>query len=198
MASDSPDLVKMLKAAILNDAPGLAAILDGANAPVAISALGKALLADAEASLAEVTAEAQKGDKLKIVAAEQEAQLRLRQNDAGSLNAFAAERKAEEAHLADTQAARQKQIDTHDSTNRLLAFAVTAMFFIIIVLLIWKPPPEGSGAKDILYTLLGVVATGWATIIGYYFGSSVGSAQKSQTIDAALTRSSSGNPSSGT
>ncbi len=196
MASENKDLLKVLKAAIVNDAPGLAPLLDGPNAAVAISALGKALLGDAEASLAEVTAEAQKGDKLKIVAAEQEVQLRLRQNDAGSLDALAATLEEDKAHLADTQSAREMQIKTHDSTNRWLAFTVSAAFFLIIASLIWWPPKD-TGFKDILYTLLGVVATGWANIIGFYFGSSAGSAQKSQTIDAALARSSSNNPPSG-
>ena len=37
-----------------------------------------------------------------------------------------------------------------------------------------------------LYTLLGVLATAWANIIGFYFGSSVGSLQKSQTLQASL------------
>ena len=37
-----------------------------------------------------------------------------------------------------------------------------------------------------LYTLLGVLATAWANIIGFYFGSAVGSLQKSQTLQASL------------
>jgi hypothetical protein len=50
-------------------------------------------------------------------------------------------------------------------------------------------PNVDGGVKDLLFTLLGVVATGWANIIGFCFGSSVGSAQKSQTISSALLHS---------
>ncbi len=43
-----------------------------------------------------------------------------------------------------------------------------------------------TSSRDLLFTLLGVVATGWATIIGYYYGSSSGSAQKSLALAQAL------------
>ena len=186
------DLIKRLSELISNDAPGLAAILNGSNAPLAISALGKALLGDSEASLEAVTAEAQRGDKLKIVAAEQEAQLRLRQSDARPLDALGAGAQEVKAVYADTQAARQRQIDSHDWTNRWLAFMVSGAFFSLIVLLIFGPDTSSRGTRDLLFTLLGVVATGWANIVGFYFGSSAGSMQKSQTIDAVLAHSSAG------
>ena len=84
----------------------------------------------------------------------------------------------------------------HDSTNQVLAYFVTGAFFALIVLLMFSTEimPKATtdaGVKDLLFTLLGVVATGWANIIGFYFGSSVGSAQKSQTIRSVLLQ---GNP----
>jgi hypothetical protein len=82
----------------------------------------------------------------------------------------------------------------HDSTNQVLAYFVTGAFFALIVLLMFSTkviPKDDAGVKDLLFTLLGVVATGWANIIGFYFGSSVGSAQKSQTIRSVLLQ---GNP----
>ena len=48
--------------------------------------------------------------------------------------------------------------------------------------------------KELLFTLFGVVATGWANIIGFYFGSSASSAQKSQTISTALLQKTPTNP----
>ncbi len=92
--------------------------------------------------------------------------------------------------LKDAENALQSQIIAHDSTNRVLAYLVTGAFFALIMLLMFStvimPKDVDGGVKDLLFTLLGVVATGWANIIGFYFGSSVGSAQKSQTINAAL------------
>jgi hypothetical protein len=188
-----PD-ISSLKSLIAADAPQLAALLDGPNAPVAVGALGKALLGDAQASLADVAAAAKQADKLQISAAEQEAQLRLRQSDGRSLADLAAAIQAKAALdkvSADDRAnARARQIALHDQTNMGLVYGVTALFFILILLLILAPllklDIEDGGLKDLLFTLLGVVATGWANIIGYYFGSSAGSAQKSQTINAAL------------
>lgn len=85
--------------------------------------------------------------------------------------------------------AQQRQIALHDKTNQWLAYGVTAGFFLLIVLLFFFPGSGANdGARNLLFTLLGVVGTGWATIISYYFGSSMGSNQKSQTIDAILNK----------
>jgi hypothetical protein len=175
--------------------------LDGASASIALSALGKALLSDSEASAAQIAAIISNADKLKIQAAEQEAQLRLQQNDGGSLDdlvALAKERTAEEKNrLDDTERARQRQVQEHDNTNKHLAYWVSGGFFVLLLCLIglniasfWWPVATtiASPYKEILFTLLGVVATGWANIIGFYFGSSAGSMQKSMAINAALNK----------
>jgi hypothetical protein len=205
MADQNSD-VKAIQDAIQADAPKLAALLDSTNASIALSTLGKALLGDAEAPAVQIAAIIASADKLKIQAAEQEAQLRLRQNDGGSLDdlvALAREQTLQEKNrLDDTERARQKQVESHDSTNKYLAYWVSIAFFILLLALIalnlfppgmrdgnGKPIVLDSPYKEILFTLLGVVATGWANIIGFYFGTSAGSAQKSQTINAALLRS---------
>ncbi|HZP46077.1 MAG TPA: hypothetical protein VFB15_10545 [Candidatus Binataceae bacterium] len=192
MVEDSRKL-KSLRAAIVNDAPRLAALLDGAEAEIAVRALGRSLLNDAEATIDEVSNAAQRGDRLKILAAEQEAQLRARQGGESSLTAIvdAAESAVREASagLADTQDARRRQVETHDWTNMVLAFGVTIGFFVLLfVLLFGGGVGVNGGLRDLLFTLLGVVATGWANIIGFYFGTSAGSAQKSQAINDALLR----------
>lgn len=77
----------------------------------------------------------------------------------------------------------------HDQTNQWLAYGVTTGFFLLIILLFFRNTGNGAdGSSNLLFTLLGVVGTGWATIIGYYYGSSMGSNQKSQTIDSILAK----------
>jgi hypothetical protein len=89
-----------------------------------------------------------------------------------------------------TENGLQRQIIAHDFTNQVLAYVVTAAFFALIVLLMFVHIDSAdSGVKDLLFALLGVIATGWANIIGFYFGSSAGSAQKSQTISSVLLHS---------
>jgi len=84
------------------------------------------------------------------------------------------------------------QTASHDQTTRLLAYIVTAMFFLVLAAIIYegrpmdKPGSVDATFQNLLFTLLGILGTGWANVIGYYFGSSAGSAQKSQTISNAL------------
>jgi hypothetical protein len=192
MADLNQDALRALKTSIQTDAPQLAALLDGPNAAVAVASLGKTLLGDAEATLAEVVTAAQSADKLKVAGAEQDAQLRLRQSDGVSLAdltaLYQAETQRQQAAFQDVENARVMQQATRDHTNQYLAYAVTAIFFTLIVLLIFSSrlATIDDDVKNLLFTLLGVVATGWANIVGFYFGSSSGSAAKSETITRAL------------
>jgi hypothetical protein len=104
--------------------------------------------------------------------------------------------------------ARLDQIARHNWTATGLAFITTIGFFVLIgVLLVvsWtgggRPAPVGettTGAvaaltqgpfHDLLNTVIGIVGTGWATIVGYYFGSSTGSKQKTETLSQVALRS---------
>jgi ABC-type Na+ efflux pump permease subunit len=204
MADFDPKMLKTLQDAIASPAPVLAKLLGGANAGIAVAALGKSLLGDAQAALADIVTSAQSPDantKLRVTEAEQEAQLRLSQSQANASLADLSPQVAGQLIQAttdqtkvladDTANARQMQIALHDKTNARLAYIVTGAFFLLIIILIFygkqiADVAGGEGIKDLLFTLLGVIATGWANIIGFYFGSSSGSQQKSQTLSAAL------------
>lgn len=88
----------------------------------------------------------------------------------------------------------QEQQLSHDRTNRTLAMTVTVGFFALIAavfgltLVAHDLSPTANLVLNLLFTLLGVVATGWITIINFQFGSSASSAQKSATINTALTK----------
>jgi FtsH-binding integral membrane protein len=105
-----------------------------------------------------------------------------------------------------TLRSRLEQATRQNSTAIYLAYITTIGFFGLVFCLIaadrWPAAvivPQGIGTgttgaaataagsqssayKDILMTLMGVIGTGWAGIISFYFGSSVGSRQQSETL----------------
>jgi hypothetical protein len=193
MADLDPQALKDLNAAIAPTAPALAKLLDGPNAGLAVAALGKALLGDAQAAVADVVMAARSGDdatRLKIIEAQQDSARRLQDSrPALSLSDLGSSTASEEKmDTQDREDARQRQITLHDETNKWLAYIVTSAFFLIIVLLIFfgERITSDRAVSNILFALLGMVGTSWANIIGFYFGSSSGSQQKSQTINDAL------------
>jgi len=167
-----------VKTAIQSDAPS----------PI-VASVAEPLPGNARGPLGNVAQATQNGDGMKIAAVEQEAQLALSQGHGSfggvpisSSCAYGPGRLAGQR----TEDGLQQQIIAHDFTNQLLAYLVTGAFFALIVLLMFSTKPIDTSVKDLLFTLLGVVATSWANIIGFYFGSSAGSAQKSQAISSAL------------
>jgi hypothetical protein len=191
----SDSVLATIKAAATNAQAGiLAGMLDGPAGSVGLAALGRVLLGDDNAGTADIAAVVQQGGAdltLQLQQAEQQCLTRLQQADPAWLAAFPIGNTMTPQNLDNTLDARKRQIALHDDTNRWLAYGVSIAFFALIVVLITVSPTHwGDGSmKDLLFTLLGVVATGWANIIGYYFGSSAGSQQKSMAINAALSQS---------
>jgi|SRR5271166_4117840 len=101
---------------------------------------------------------------------------------------------------------RLDQITSQNVTAAWLAFLTTIGFFLLIAALLFVSwlglPTAGAPANpggttpaggviatvtqgpfhDLLNTLVGIVGTAWATIVGFYFGSSSGSRQKTETL----------------
>ncbi len=190
--SDST-LATIKAAAVKAQASTLAGMLDGPGGSVGLAALGRVLLGDDSATPADIAAAVQQGGPdlpLQLQQAEQQCLTRLQQADTSWLVAFPIGNSMTPQDLDNTLDARKRQIALHDDTNRWLAYGVSVAFFALIVVVVVLPNfVDDSPIKDLLFTLLGVVATGWANIIGYYFGSSAGSQQKSMTIGAALNQS---------
>jgi hypothetical protein len=81
----------------------------------------------------------------------------------------------------DTANARAREIAVRDNTPKVLAYGVTIGFFLALLGLNLLPIPAENRAT--IYSMVGSLGTVWILIMGYYFGSSSGSASKTDTIN---------------
>ena len=81
--------------------------------------------------------------------------------------------------LDDLANARGREIALRDKTPAVLAYGVTIGFFGILAYMIARGVPEGSEA---LYIMLGALGAAWSNVVGYYYGSSSGSALKTHVM----------------
>ncbi len=88
----------------------------------------------------------------------------------------------DQLYLADTQDARRTEVERAKATGQkdinlyVLAWTVVVSFFITCAVLIFVKMPEGQA--NIVYMLLGTLGTGFITVLGYFFGSSKSSSDK--------------------
>jgi drug/metabolite transporter (DMT)-like permease len=62
----------------------------------------------------------------------------------------------------------------------VLGAMIALGFFVLIGLLLYKTVPEGN--KDILNLVVGALIGSFTAIVGYFFGSSLGSSEKTDII----------------
>jgi hypothetical protein len=80
----------------------------------------------------------------------------------------------------DRKDARAMSIATRDWVPKALAIAVTLGFFGILVLMALHALPDPN--RDLVNVVIGSLGTAWISIIGYYFGTSAGSARKTELL----------------
>ena len=91
---------------------------------------------------------------------------------------------AEQLQYADIDSARKREESLRDWTPTVLATVITIGFFGLIAALIEMMIPARN--EPVVYALVGALGAGFNQILSYYFGSSKGSADKTQSlIDAA-------------
>jgi hypothetical protein len=151
-------------------APTLALAVGGPFGSIAAAAINAALGTTdpkaADAALVNATPD----QLLEIKKAEQDFQVQMRQLGIAE----------EKLAFDDTANARGREIAVKDKTPMILAFVITLGFFGTLLFMLFKGTPSSGG--EALLVLLGSLATAWAGVVTYFFGSSAGSATKDKTI----------------
>jgi len=94
---------------------------------------------------------------------------------------------SDQAHLADVQDARARQVAIETSTGKrdlnlyVLAWLVVGGFFISIGVLIFQKLPDDS--TGVVYLLFGALIAGFTQVMNYFFGSSKGSSDKTKLLN---------------
>ena len=89
----------------------------------------------------------------------------------------------EQIAAGDRASARTREMTLKDRVPSLLALLVTVGFFGVLgYMMIHSLPTEGH---DALLVMLGSLGTAWASVVAYYFGSSSGSARKTELLSQA-------------
>jgi uncharacterized membrane protein YeaQ/YmgE (transglycosylase-associated protein family) len=86
-----------------------------------------------------------------------------------------------ELEAADRASARAREIAVRDSTPRVLAYLVVGGFLGVLAALMFVEIP--ARAEQPLNLMLGFLGAGAGLVLGYYFGSSSGSAKKNEMLN---------------
>ena len=100
-----------------------------------------------------------------------------------------------EANVKEMQSARDREIQIASSefapmlskfVTPVLALGTVSLTFILFGVIIFVD--VDSDSKDILIYVLGALTSAVTMVLGYYFGSSAGSKEKSQQLDEILDK----------
>ena len=171
-----------LKATIGAVAPWLATALGGPLAGQAVASIASAMGLKPNAQMEDIqsalAAGQLTGDQLVAMKA---AELQFQQAMAQA--GFTQTKDLESIAASDRDSARKREEVVKDWTPRILAYGVTLGFFAVLTFMLLQPIPPT--AHDALLLLLGALQTAWVGIVTYYFGSSAGSARKSELMAQA-------------
>ena len=105
-----------------------------------------------------------------------------------SIEAARVQLEESKAYLADTQSARQREAAVVQATGKkdvnlyVLAWVVVGGFFVLTGMLMLIPELDGRTNNAMVNILFGGLVSGFATVLGYFFGSSKGSTDKTSLL----------------
>lgn len=161
-------------------APAIATALGGPLAGLAVNAIGAAVLGRDDASETEIAAALQGAkpeDLLKLKEADNA--FRLKMQELGvDLERIAAQ---------DRDSARTREATVGGMTCPVLAFAIVGGFLVLVGWLVSNGVSKIDAASmGLVGTLVGYVSAKAEQVVAYYFGSSAGSARKTEQLDGLL------------
>jgi hypothetical protein len=167
------------KALVKSIAPTIGTALGGPLGGVAGLALTKALgvsddTAKDENAMAAAVQGASPDQLLALKKADQDFAVQMQKLGFENIEAL------ENIAAGDRANAREREIKTRDWTPKALAISITLGFFGMLYYLLRHEPPAGS--RDILNIMLGSLGSAWIGVVTYYFGSSAGSARKTEIM----------------
>jgi hypothetical protein len=144
---------------------------------IATTALGKILKLDPGATLDDA------GAALLNAPPEVRAQLQAEENRHKEVMAqmgINSIQEYERIMAGDRASAREREMTLKDKIPAILAIGITLGFFgLLFIMLKFPPPPASEKVMDIM---LGALTTAWIAVVTYYFGSSAGSARKTELL----------------
>jgi len=154
-------------------APTIATALGGPFAGIAVKKIAGTLLGDESASQSDI--------ELALASASPDDLLKLKEAD----NTFKLDMEKlgvdlEKIASDDRANARQREIQTKDNAPKILATVVVVGFFAALYTIAFVDIP--SGAEQPVSILLGALTAMLTQVGNYYFGSSAGSARKSELL----------------
>lgn len=171
--TDSGAWKKRLGRAIEDFAPTLAGALGGPLAGAAVESLSRAITGrdDPDPDALEKAVLGHSPEAIRAIrAAEVEFQKAVLSAQTDRLR----------IHAGDRADARARQVALKDITPTVLGLAVIIGFFCVLSIMLWKELPERAETEFSI--MLGSLATMTAAVVNYFFGSSVGSREKTRLM----------------
>lgn len=165
------------KDVIATVAPGLATMLGGPLAGMAVKAISEKLLGKpdgTEDEVAQAVATMSPADMVKLKEIEADTTKAL--TDAGV--------KMSQIDAGDRDSARKREIDTHDKTPQILAVLILALYGYVLYRLMGGDVPKDDA--QVLMMMYGALTAAVTQVLNYFFGSTSQSAAKNATIAKAV------------